>query len=184
MATTKKTEEETAVALADARKEISARERFSDAELKAIESYEDALRLVTETYGEVLQVSDKLGNGFALLPDTEKGRLIDIPFLILHSQFSAGEYGEFASMAVMTSRGERLIVNDGSTGICAQLRELVTETGRYGGYAVRGLRSSEYATCPECGKPMTRDLTDCRNCGKTVGEKRSKGTTYYLSTAA
>lgn len=98
---------------------------------------------------EVFSAGQILGDGFAILKD--KGMAVDREFLILDWTFHNGDQGEFVSMRIINPQGEKARINDGSTGICAQLREL-TEKGITGGiHCPNGLRVSEYLT-PE-GKP-------------------------------
>ena len=159
--------------------------RFDDALLRNVTTYDEAMRLAAAAFGGVDTVTDHIGNGFALLSGhADKARLVDKGFLILHIGFSQGEYGEFCSVMAVTEKSERVIFNDGSTGVFAQLRDLVTETGRHGGFAVpHGLTESVYDTCTECGRPCPKAVDACRHC-EHVSEARSTGRTFYLSTAA
>jgi|ERR1041385_275526 hypothetical protein len=162
--------------------EISKNERFKDDELRAVTSFEDAMALLVQTYGGVESITDfELGNGFKIATDDEKNRLVGVSFIILHFQFNEGDYGDFVSVTLVTQHGDRIVLNDGSTGIYEQLKD-VARTGRYGGIAVpHGLRKSEYDTCPDCGKPRPQSATTCRNerCEST-SEKRATGATFYL----
>jgi hypothetical protein len=163
----------------DERHAVSIRERYSDEELRSVKDYASALALVTETMGAVQNLEEfEIGNGFRILDDKDKSRLVGVSFIMLSIQFNSGDFGEFASVTLVTQHGDRIVMNDGSTGIYAQLRDVV-KSGRYGGIAVpRGLRVSEYKTCKECGKPRPEGVT-CGGCGDTNPE-RSKGATYYL----
>lgn len=161
---------------------ISVNERFSNDQLRSIASLEDAMKLVAQSYGGVQSIEEfELGTGFKLLDDKDKGRLVDVPFVILHYQFNEGDFGkDFVSVTLITADANqlRLILNDGGTGICDQLRDVAT-TGRYGGIMVPGgLRVSEYDTCVACGKPRKESALVC-SCGDD-NAKRSKGATYYL----
>ena len=156
-----------------------------DAEMRAITSYEDALALAEAVHGNVINIAEELGTGFALLED--KGKLEDVEFVLLQWRFSAGDFGGgFVSAGLVTVTGDKYIINDGGKGIFVQLMELTQETKRFGGVKVpNGLRKSDYPTCPECGKPMSRDEVECSNtkCGYE-GDKRGQGTTYYLDLSA
>ena len=146
--------------------------RLEDDDLRAVTSMDDALRLVSEAGAEIEDYSQAYGTGFAVLPTDEKNRLIKVPFVILEWRFSEGDNGEFVSALIVTDKGEKLVLNDGSTGIRDQLRK-VTENrisrGAADDVAHRGLsvpgglRVSEY------------DYTD-ESTGKT-----SKARTYYLA---
>lgn len=166
-------------------RETSQMERFSDDELQAINSHADAISKLAELYGEVVDVGETLGNGFAVLPAKDKTKLIGVPFVILNVSFNHGDYGDggFASMAVVTGDDKRFIVNDGSSGIYEQLMRLASKTGRYGGFSVsQGLRASEYETCTNCGKPRPDAEFVCETCGDE-NNARGKGQTFYLDTS-
>lgn len=164
-------------------KAVAVVERFNDDTLRGIKSAEDAMRLITETYGGYVDITEELGSGFSLLEDRDKARLVGRPFIIVQVQFSQGTFGEFVSASLVTlDTNDRVIMNDGSTGICAQLRSLVDRLGRMGGFHVpKGLRESSYATCKRCGSPRLPSAEVCI-CGDDSTD-RSQGTTYYLETS-
>lgn len=159
----------------------------SDDDLRGITSYEDALALAEAINGTVTDISERLGSGFELLDNKDKSKLEGKGFIALLWRFTKGDFGMFASMALVTVDGERYIVNDGSAGIMRQLAELSSAVNPvFGGLRVpRGLRMSDYKTCPKCNRPMPQDqvMCDTPGCGYD-GEERSKGETYYLDTAA
>lgn len=163
--------------------------RFDDDILRGLTSIEDALRLVQEAYGEITSVEDMdLGSGFKLL-GKNKDRLIGVPLLILTTSFHQGEWTEFASALIMTMDGSnaRLILNDGGTGIADQLKDMIREKGRPGGFTVpKGLRKSVYPTCPKCDLPLPKGVTVHEpGCGAEMGpEDRHSGTTYYFDISA
>lgn len=165
--------------------------KFDDDVLRNITTAEQALELAASTFGEVLDLRDlELGNGFKVTQD--KRRLVGTPFLILASQFYMGDWSEFASLMVFTLDGanNRIITNDGGTGVCRQLKDIVKQTGRNGGFTVpQGYRVSEYKCCPErqggCGKPLPMSnadgpITECESCGAVVGDTRQPGETFYF----
>ena len=153
-----------------------------DQDLRGVQSYEDAMRLAESLNETVMEISEELGSGFALLEDKDK--LVKTPFVVIQWRFTAGDFGGgFVSAAVVTKGGDKFIINDGGAGIMAQLMELSQKHKRFGGLAVpAGLRKSDYPTCPECGKPMSRDEIECSNCSFS-GDKRGQGATFYLDTA-
>jgi len=158
--------------------------RVEDAALRDIASYEEAVQLAEAVHGVVTDIADELGTGFVVLDNKDKSKLVDVPMIAILWKFSAGDYGAFVSMAVVTNKGDKFIVNDGSTGIFRQLKELSSDKRVFGALKIpHGLRESEYDTCPECGKPMTKDEVDCSNdlCNFS-GDARSVGQTYYLDT--
>lgn len=109
--------------------------------------------------------STDLGSGWSVLPTAEKSRLVGVPIIVLDWTFNEGDNGEFVSARVITKANERLVLNDGSTGVCAQLRELEMREETRAVYCKRGLRVSEY------------DYTD------KDGQKRP-AKTFYLDTSA
>lgn len=141
--------------------EIVTAEGFTTEDLRGIDSFESALSLVTGTLGAPVLASEELGDGFALL--TDKDRLIGQAMIILQFAFhesDKGTNGEFVSMHVVTRGGEKFIVNDGGSGIYAQLRDYVnTHPGApLGGILVaKGLRRSDYIH-PEHGASTTHYL--------------------------
>lgn len=114
--------------------------------------------------GEIIMASE-LGNGWAVLNNKEKSRLVGVPMLILSSVINDGDFGQFVSLQVLTNT-ERLIINDGSTGIAAQIAELHKQGNMKAIYCKHGLRESKY----EYEDPKT-------------GEKKP-ASTFYLDTSA
>lgn len=160
--------------------------RLNDSDLRSVETFEDAVASIEAEYGGVADIADFLGNGFSVLATADKYKLVGTPLIILEWRFNSGDQGLFVSATVVTQDNARLIINDGSTGIYAQLRDLSDEQGRFGGLRVpKGLRASEYDTCAECGRPRRKDDAVCANerCGDE-SDRRARGTTYYLDTSA
>lgn len=113
---------------------------FSEEELSA-----DAFKLLEMAGGvqEIPSIANVLGNGFGVL--TDKMTLVNRPFVIVRYGVHASENGEFATIHCVTTDGEKWIVNDGSTGIAAQLKQIHENLGRVAPLRVpRGLRVSEY----------------------------------------
>lgn len=181
MAARKNASEETAPAVPEAlsNTELTTKRQFSDDQLRNITSIEDALALAADAYGGTISAEElEIGNGFKLLGD-DKDRLVGMPFLLLAYTFNEGDFGEFASCLLITDRGDKVIMNDGSSGIYEQLLDIMKTTDRMGGiHFPRGLRKSTYDTCTECGKPRKPSAKVC-SCGD-VTERRAKGNTYYL----
>jgi hypothetical protein len=191
MATTKKTDNPEPPAAAEvlsfpseeerAAKELSRTQRFEDADLRAISTFEEAFALAEQMFGEITDVTQELGNGFTLI--TDKSVLVDKPFVIISCSFNDGDFGQFASIAAVTKTNEKYIFNDGSTGVHNQLFELARTTKRTGGFmAPTGLSKSDYDTCAECLRARPNAVKTCGNCGDT-SEKRKTGTTYFLNLA-
>lgn len=166
----------------DGMRDLASIQAFAgDAEMRDISSYEDALALAEAVHGDVLDIAQELGTGFALLKD--KGKLEEKEFVLIQWRFTAGDFAKgFVSAALVTKTGDKYIITDGSTGIFSQLMTLSQETKRFGGVKVpNGLRASRYSTCIECGRPMSSDEVACSNdkCDYE-GDKRGSGETYYL----
>jgi hypothetical protein len=70
----------------------------------------------------VLNAADMLGDGFSLVKD--KMSLVGVPFMVLRYKFHMGTHGTFVTMHVITNKNDKLIINDGSTGIASQVQEL------------------------------------------------------------
>lgn len=156
--------------------------KMDDDSLREITSFEDAMRAAVELYGPMDSIAEHLGNGFTLLADKDKARLIGKSMIILQVSFNQGTYGRFASALVVTQDNMRLIVNDGSTGIYMQLEELTERLGRNGGFPVpHGFRVSQYPTCGSCDRPRPREM-DCtfEGCQDPTTAERHQGETFYL----
>lgn len=88
-----------------------------------------------------------------VLTEDDKNGLKGVPLLLIQWRFNSGDFGEFVSAEVAFEDGRLAVLNDGSTGICAQLRELSDHRERvghptpYAGRMVRGgISRSDYET--------------------------------------
>lgn len=152
---------------------VNGQPKYSDDELLAVQSFDDALRLAAEYYGEenLVSADETIGNGFRLLAN--KDTLIDVPFVALAWRFNPGDFGEFITMMVVTETGQKYIVNDGSTGVCSQLATYTNSTGRHGGMIVkRGLTRSDY------------EYEDNSVLDSEGNPTKRPASTYYLNTSA
>lgn len=126
--------------------------------------YADFAKQLSES-GEMVDGSD-YGSGFSVLDTKDKGRLVGVPLIILDYNFNDGDNGQFVSLSVVTNANEKLIVNDGSTGIAKQILEinaaLPEGDGNKAIFVKKGLRRSDY------------EYTD-----KETGQKKP-ATTFYL----
>lgn len=121
----------------------------------SIESFQDALALVGDKLGGVVIDSADLGDGFAVVE--EKDTLLGVPFIVLAVNIGNGDHGEFVSCRIVTEDGRKLVVNDGSTGIYAQIKMLWEKRPETKGKPIicrNGLRKSEYDH-PEHGHAKT-----------------------------
>lgn len=160
--------------------------RFSDDQMRAISSFDEAMAFVEQEYGTIHEIADYIGNGFTVLAPGRKSDLIGKEFIVIDWRVNDGDYGLYASLAVVVREGNaKWIVNDGSSGIGSQLKQLTAEKGITGGLRVPGgLRVSEYDTCAECDRPRSPSEEACPHCGDALNRPRHKGSTFYLDTAA
>ena len=162
---------------------------ISDQQLRDITSFEDAFAVAAEVHGQVLTADEELGNGFALLDEEGKSKLVGIPLMLLEWNFVLGDYGaEFVTIrAIAFNEGigiRKVIINDGSTGICQQLQSYADRTGRSGSLLVKhGLRESSYPTYPK-----DHPVQELRNKpvpkGADIPANAGKASTFYLDTSA
>lgn len=120
---------------------------FSENALRAIDSFEAALKLASDAHGGVVDAAQEMGDGFSLITDLKP--FIGVPVVLLEWTFRDGDFGTYVSIRfVARTQGGGVvkgIYNDGSTGIMAQLHKYSEETGRSGGLATKnGFRVSEY----------------------------------------
>lgn len=122
---------------------------FDDAQLATMVTMSEALAAL----GAVTTAEDwaDYGTGFDLLDN--KDRLVGVPFVIVEWRFTKSQqYAQtFVSAMIVDEKDNRFILNDGSTGICAQLRSVTDRRIARGdafpqaGLIVRkGLRRSNY----------------------------------------
>ena len=131
-------------------------ELATDAGSREIESFAEVADLLQQAPGEVLVIDD-----YQKLDD--KSLLINVPFFINRWWFTEGDMGEFAvlrcvlSRPVRTAGGEtdKVVLSDGSTGICKQLRQVTMKTRKTASLMVRnGLRVSQYTADTDTGPKM------------------------------
>jgi hypothetical protein len=96
----------------------------------------------------------------------EKSVLVKMPFLIGNVKFNDGDFGPFVSLTCVDAANVEFILNDGSTGIYAQIVEKLHNAGllskdieapEIGEWDVRwackrGLRVSKYSYTDDKGK--------------------------------
>jgi len=142
---------------------------LSDESLAEVQSFADAFT-VLERAGVVPENFSDYGTGFAVLDSKDKARLIGVPFAILEWRFNRGDMGWFVSAAIVTKNDEKLILNDGSTGICQQLMTVTKQRHERG--------SKE----PQKGLLVENGLTESRYeyPDEKTGEMRP-AVTYYLA---
>lgn len=130
--------------------------------LSGVKSFEDALALLAEA-GIAPVSSDDYGDGFALLKD--KNLLLNREFLIMEFRIVPSDKfeGEFVVVHLVTDKGEKYIMTDGSTGIKDQLVEIARRGRTNGIHCKSGLTKSDYT-----------------HTNETTGEQTA-ATTYYIA---
>ena len=151
---------------------------FDDAALAGITSLDDALSALAGISASTDSIAD-YGNGFEVCK--EKQQLIGKAFVIVQWRFNTDaektDFGPFVSAAIVTEAGEKLILNDGSTGVYKQLM-MVTAKRETDGVANTqsglickgGLRESAYPAKDANGNYLY-----------DKNENAIQGTTYYLA---
>jgi hypothetical protein len=138
--------------------------RFTTENLRAIRSFDDLQALVESRPDIVVANASDFGTGFSILDTKDKASLVGEYLAILDWRFNNGDQGEFVSAEVLVRNGNRkFVLNDGSTGICQQLKDIQHANGGETCLLIvpRGLRVSEY------------DYVD-------AGGNTSKARTYYI----
>ena len=159
--------------ITDGKEVAISRVRFSDESLRDVASFQDALALLA--HSEIVTESvTNYGTGFSVLATKDKVRLVGVPFLIVDWRFNNGELGEFVSAMIVTEHGQKYVLNDGSSGIYAQLKRITEERIKrnqqnpMSGLLVDGgLSRSDYTT--QLPDPKTGELV------------ATPATTYYLA---
>jgi hypothetical protein len=152
--------------------------------------FDDLVKMAEEA-GELLDAT-QLGEGYHLLASDDKEKLVNAPFAVVDARFNEkGKYGGFVTLHIKTKfpivfgeeAYQHFILNDGSTGIARQIRDM-QENGFHGIiYCRHGLRVSkdyevtEKKTDPDTGKEVRVPIVDPAT-GKPI-----LGTTYYLDTS-
>lgn len=146
--------------------------RYAAVELREINSFDDAMRIMAEYGVQVDDAAMEVGDSFIKIDD--KNRLVDTPCLFMSWDFVQGEFGKFVTVRTVAQHADgsvgKYVFIDGSTGICKDLWDYSqSHGGKTGGLAVRGgLVRSDYTV-------MLED--------KTTGElKESAATTFYVAT--
>lgn len=146
------------------------------ADLETLESFDDALNFMVDQGIDVKTVSELqefLGDGFTYV---DKSALVNIPFLIMdvkHS-FSPSYEVPMVTVRAMTATNKRVKFTDFGTGIRVSLEAFEGRAKRsaVGIIAHKGLTSSDFTVCDDCG------TTNCRDHPEA---KQTKASTYYLA---
>jgi len=140
---------------------------FTDSILAKITSFDDATAMLDST-GIALESMSDYGTGFSVV---DKAKLVGVPFLILEWRFNSSELNDdgFVSVAAVTKHNDKVIFNDGSSGVLAQLR-MVTEQ-----------RTERNHPTPQAGLIVQDGLTKSDYTYTDDKGKSIPATTYYLS---
>jgi hypothetical protein len=116
------------------------------------------------------------GSDYDLVKD--KSVLVDQPFAIVNIRFYNGTFGEACAVMAITPGGDKIVFNDGSSGIFAQCENMVKRTRRRGGFSCpNGLRASKYTYVP-------KDLDGVSLVGTKAPDgsvyEETPATTYYI----
>lgn len=131
--------------------ELSTRSLYSDDEIEAVKSFGDAVDLANSR-GGIIDGKD-LGIGLEVIED--KGQLCGVEMVLLQWTFNTGDFGDFVSVTAVTKDNRKVVFNDGSTGILAQMHK-ISESGKTGNiYLRKGLRKSVYDNPNGEGKSTT-----------------------------
>ena len=145
--------------------------RFSDDELTSITSIAD-VNVLFSKYGVSADTIANYGTGFSVVKD--KNTLVNKRLMILEWHFYPSDKGsgDMVTVHAFTSEGDKVIFNDGSTGVREQLRRVMDMRMKNGQDEVSACR----ALIVNNGlMARSYDYTD-----PTTGEV-SKATTFYLS---
>ena len=162
---------------------------FSEDALREIVSFDDAYRLTLEYQGEIVEADQVLGDGFSVLKQEDKARLVGVPLILMEWDFYPGDFGsEFVAVRIAARNQDgttgKYVLNDGSTGIAVMLRKYQERTGKRGGLLVKhGLSVSDYEYCDMCR--VVTSKCDVPDVHKNSPERLWRpAKTYYLDTSA
>lgn len=140
--------------------------------LRNITSYADAFTLAREIAAangkEAVLNAEDIGDGFVALSKDEKNKLVGKAFVMIAANLGHDTVTDrnYITCKVVTEDGQKYRFSDGSTGIFAQVMDIVKEQGGFVPMVCgNGLNKSEYVTVNEKGEPIN-------------------ATTYYIDTNA
>ena len=150
------------------------RAAIDDGMLRNISSWDDLGTIVAE---QKIPVENLTAYGTGVIVCDDKNRLLGVPFIIVAYAFHDGDNGEFVSAVAVTKTPLtinsqetcKVVINDGSTGILAQIRAIETERVESGSDVIQPLY------CPAGLRKSTYDYED------PATGKVNKATTFYLA---
>lgn len=147
--------------------------RYAAVELREINSFDDAMRIMAEYGVQVDDAATEVGDSFIKIDD--KNKLVDTPCLFMSWDFVKGDFGKFVTVRTVAQHNDgsvgKYVFVDGSVGVCKDLWEYSqSHGGKTGGLALRGgLTRSDYEV-------MLED--------KATGELvATPATTFYVNTS-
>lgn len=148
-----------------------------DPDEEELSTYEKLEMLQRERLPQIEQASfdDLLNEAVVAESDVsiaEKETLLGVPFIIRRINVNTGNFGLFVSLTCATKDGRTVVINDGSTGIAAQIGELVKKYGDEKPILIpKGLRKSVYYVDQDTRKVV----------GKKPRPNSFQQVTYYLA---
>ena len=134
---------------------------FTEEDLTDLTTFAD-VRALFDSVGLSGNIETMADYGTGFVVEKDKSRLVNVPFVIIEWFFWASEQKneatgetyetEFASAYIMTERHQKIIINDGSSGIYKDLKD-VTEKRLKKGLNDQQSRAALYA--PNGLKPRT-----------------------------
>lgn len=126
---------------------------LSDEQRADIKSFDDAMALFAQQGMAVSSITD-YGDGFQAGAD--KSDFVNVKFVIVDLKIVSGEksdYGsDFAVVWIVTVDGRKAILSDGGTGVCEQVKTLISRKAALPIMCEKGLTVSEYDYVDEKGK--------------------------------
>lgn len=106
---------------------VDQRSMFTDEELAQLGSFDDVLA-AAKARETVIDSANDYGTGFRVLDSKDKAKLIGEAFILIEWRFNDGKFpGGFVSALLMTKAGEKVVLNDGSTGVRDQLNMVTSQ---------------------------------------------------------
>jgi hypothetical protein len=126
-----------------------------DVDFSQLKTSDDVMRALLAEFGEIIDVSE-FGDGFV---PVDKSELVGHKLMIIDTTFvekdiAQGKTGDYVVVRAFDVRtGNKVVFADGSTGIFAQLKSIVSQTRKRGGFGIpNGLRVSDYVYTDEKGE--------------------------------
>ena len=107
-----------AASIAEVERKSAAVEALDWSKIVTAEQAHEAFK----SLGIQITKADDYGDGFKLMPDKDKGRLVGVPFICVNARIAQGDHGQFSILHVITYAGDKWIVTDGSSGINKQVQ--------------------------------------------------------------